>query len=217
MNRAWAEQNKEMQALLKKATFPQGIDALLSLREELAAEMRRWRETLQDADYSAQPFPGAKGYHSKTVAYSIWHIIRIEDIVVHSLILEEEEVLFSGGFLEKTGSPIITTGNELAGEEIAAFSRALDVDGLQAYAEAVRESTDRWLRTLRYEDLKRRFSQEDQERLRRLGTVSREESAEWLIGYWCGKDVAGLIKMPLSRHWIMHIEAADRIISRIKG
>ena len=217
MNRAWADQNKEMQSLLKKATFSQGIDALLSLREELAAEMRRWRETLRDADYSAQPFPGAKGYHSKTVAYSIWHIIRIEDIVVNPLIRGREDVLSAGGWLEKTGSPIITTGNELAGEEIAAFSRALNVDGLQAYAEAVRESTDRWLRTLRYEDLKRRFSQEDQERLRKLQVVSPAESAEWLIGYWCGKDVAGLIKMPLSRHWIMHIEAAERIISRIKG
>ena len=210
MNRAWAEQNKEMQSLLKKATFPQGIGALLSLREELAGEMRHWRETLRDADYSAQPFPGAKGYHSKTVAYSIWHIM-------NPLIRGQDDVLSAGGWLEKTRSPIITTGNELAGEEIAAFSRALDVDGLQAYAEAVRESTDRWLRTLRYEDLKRRFSQEDQERLRRLGGVSQSESAAWLIDYWCGKDVAGLIKMPLSRHWIMHIEAAERIISRIKG
>ena len=217
MNQAWSEQNKRMQGLLKKSTFDQGIEELLSLRKTLMEAMQSWRERLSDEDYSQQPFLNAEGYHSKTVEYSIWHIIRIEDIVVHSLILEEEEVLFSGGFLEKTGSPIITTGNELAGEEIAAFSRALDVDGLQAYAEAVRESTNRWLRTLRYEDLKRRFSQEDQERLRRLGAVSREESAEWLIGYWCGKDVAGLIKMPLSRHWIMHIEAADRIISRIKG
>ena len=25
------------------------------------------------------------------------------------------------------------------------------------------------------------------------------------------KDISGLIKMPLSRHWIMHIEAANRI------
>ena len=35
--------------------------------------------------------------------------------------------------------------------------------------------------------------------------------AFWLIDYWCGKDVKGLIQMPFSRHWIMHIEAMCRI------
>ncbi len=217
MNKAWSDQNKEMQALLKKATFEQGIEALLSLRASLENEMLSWREKLTDADYSAFPFPGAKGYHSKTVAYSIWHIMRIEDIVVHSLILNENEVLFSGGFAEKIRSPIITTGNELEGEQIAAFSQRLNVDALYAYARAVRESTDGWLKRIKYEDLKRRFTEEDQARLRGLHVVSPAESADWLIPYWCGKDVAGLIKMPLSRHWIMHVEAADRIIAHVRG
>lgn len=217
MNKAWSDQNKEMQALLKKATFAQGIEALISLRASLEEEMLSWRGKLTDADYSAFPFPGAKGYHSKTVAYSIWHIMRIEDIVVRSLILEEEEVLFSGGFVEKIGSSIITTGNELEGGQIAAFSRKLNVDALYAYARAVREKTDLWLRGIKYEDLKRRFSDADQTRLRGLHVVSPAESADWLIPYWCGKDVAGLIKMPLSRHWIMHIEAADRIIAHVRG
>ncbi|MDD6401173.1 MAG: phage head-tail adapter protein, partial [Lachnospiraceae bacterium] len=40
-------------------------------------------------------------------------------------------------------------------------------------------------------------------------------SAVWLIDYWCSKDISGLIKMPLSRHWIMHIEAANRIKEKI--
>lgn len=217
MNKAWSDQNKEMQALLKKATFAQGIEALISLRASLEEEMLSWRGKLTDADYSAFPFPGAKGYHSKTVAYSIWHIMRIEDIVVRSLILEEDEVLFSGGFQGKTGSPIVTTGNELEGGQIAAFSRKLNVDALYAYARAVREKTDLWLRGIEYEDLKRRFSDADQARLRGLHVVSPAESADWLIPYWCGKDVAGLIKMPLSRHWIMHIEAADRIIAHVRG
>ena len=37
------------------------------------------RELRRD-DFSAMPFPKASGYHSKTIAYSIWHIFRIEDI-----------------------------------------------------------------------------------------------------------------------------------------
>lgn len=216
MHAEWSELNKNMQSLLKKATFEQGIETLLKLRETLMDQMLLWKDDLREADFSAMPFPGAAGYHSKTVAYSIWHIMRIEDIVVNTLILDREETLFSGGFRETTSSPLVTTGNELAGEQIAAFSRALNIGALYGYAEAVRESTDRWLRALRYDDLKRRFTEEDKDRIRRLGVVSQEENAAWLVDYWGGKDVAGLIKMPLSRHWIMHVEAAERIIARIQ-
>ncbi len=216
MHQEWSEQNKKMQTLLKKASFSQGIDALLVLRETLMAQMQGWRNTLTEADYSSIPFLRAEGYHSKTIAYSIWHIIRIEDIVVNSLIRRREEALFSGGFLQKTASPIITTGNELYREAIADFSRQLRIGALYEYAEAVRGQTDAWLRSIRYEDLNRRFSDEDRARLRALGVVSPDERAAWLIDYWCGKDVAGLLKMPLSRHWIMHIEAAERIKAKIK-
>ena len=39
MNRGWAEKNKQMQALLKKATLKEGIAELLSLRKLLMDEM----------------------------------------------------------------------------------------------------------------------------------------------------------------------------------
>ena len=45
--------------------------------------------------------------------------------------------------------------------------------------------------------------------------VSEDEEAAWLIPYWCGKDIRGLIKMPFSRHWLMHIEAMRRIKNRL--
>lgn len=45
-----------------------------------------------------------------------------------------EQILFSGGYREKTGCDIITTGNELEGEDLAEFSKKLDVDSLYAYA-----------------------------------------------------------------------------------
>ena len=217
MNKEWSEQNRKMQALLKKASFDQGIEELIALRKTLSAEMLSWRKALSPGDYSEMPFPHANGYHSKTVAYSIWHIIRIEDIVVNSLICEQEEILFSGNYQKKTGSSILTTGNELTGIQIAEFSRKLNIDALYDYAQDVRHSTDRWLRSIGYEDLKRRFPEEDKDRIRALRVVSPDERAAWLIDYWCGKDIAGLIRMPLSRHWIMHIEAAGRIISRIKA
>ena len=47
MNKAWSEENKAMQALLKKeATFSQGVARLLALRESLFAEILRMEEEL---------------------------------------------------------------------------------------------------------------------------------------------------------------------------
>ena len=70
-------------------------------------------EELCRDDFDAIPFMNADGYHCKTIAYSIWHIFRIEDIVAHILISENEQVFFSGNYRERINSPIITTGNEL--------------------------------------------------------------------------------------------------------
>ena len=216
MNRGWAEKNKQMQALLKKATLKEGIAELLSLRKLLMDEMLSWRSELTTEDYSKMPYMNANGYHSKTIAYSIWHIMRIEDIVVNTLILNCDEILFTNQYLKKINTPIITTGNELVKEEIAEFSKRLDLDALYEYAEAVRQKTDAWLLTISYDDLNTRFSDGDKNRIRNCNVVSTAEEAEWLIDYWCNKDVKGLLKMPLSRHWIMHIEAAGRIMSKLK-
>lgn len=216
MNKDWSEKNKKVQLLLKKATFSEGIAELISLRDELFQETLSWRDTLTDKDFCAIPYINAKGYHSKTIAYSLWHIFRIEDIVANSLIQGREQLLFSGGYDKKTKAPIITTGNELIKEQIADFSRSLDISALYEYIKAVKESTDEWLKKIEYTDLKRRFTEEDKQRIINLRTVSKDEDAAWLIDYWCGKDVKGLILMPFSRHWIMHIEAALRIKAKIQ-
>lgn len=161
------------------------------------------------------PFAGADGYHGKTLAYSIWHIFRIEDIVAHEMIAEDEQILFRKGFLKKTASPIITTGNELEGDEIAEFSKKLNVREVYHYAKAVKEATDQILLQLQYKDLKRMFTDETKQKLIKSKCVSEDENAFWLIDYWCGKDIKGLIKMPFSRHWIMHVEAMRRIENRL--
>jgi len=215
MNKEWSDKNGQMQSMLKKATFTEAIGGLLGLREELFCEMLSWKDGLCPEDFCKMPYINAQGYHSKTIAYSIWHIMRIEDIVVNTLINNREEVYFSEGFSRKINSPIDTTGNELVREEIAEFSKRLDLDALYMYAAAVRESTDGWLMSLSYEDLKRDFTAEDRLRLQEKGVVSSDERAAWLVDYWCGKTVKELIKMPLSRHWIMHIEAAIRIKNRL--
>ena len=216
MNKEWAEQNKKMQLHLKKKdSFASGIAALLMLRKALMEQIMAFQTQLTTADFSAMPYKNAKGYHSKTVAYSLWHIFRIEDIVAHTLIAGDEQVFFQGDYQRRINSPIITTGNELTGEEIIRFSQELCIDELYAYIKAVDAATTAILENLTYEDSKTKITAEKRTILENLAVVSDDENACWLIDYWCGKDIKGLIQMPLSRHWIMHVEACIRITDKL--
>ena len=216
MNKEWSELNKTMQAQLrKKDTFQAGLETLFFLRNQLMDTIVSFRDTLTPADFSAIPFINADGYHSKTVAYSLWHIFRIEDIVAHTLINEDEQIFFRGGYQQRINAPIITTGNELVKQQIADFSAQLDLNALYAYLSEVRESTEAVLRGLSFDDMKRKIPEERKTVLEALRVVSEDENAFWLIDYWCGKDVRGLIQMPFSRHWIMHTEACIKIKNKI--
>ena len=216
LNEEWSELNKKMQAeIKKKETFKEGLNTLFALRNELMKKIMSFRDNISRDDFDAIPFMNAEGYHSKTIAYSLWHIFRIEDIVAHTLINGDEQVFFSGSYKERINSPIITTGNELVKNEIAEFSKKLDIDELYSYITEVKESTEAILREMPYEMLKHRIPQERRESLQKMNVVSSDENAVWLIDYWCGKDISGLIKMPFSRHWIMHTEACLRIENKL--
>ena len=203
MNKEWSELNKTMQLQLKKKdTFECGIDTLFELRNSLWDELLSYKENLKREDFDAIPFINADGYHSKTIAYSLWHVFRIEDICAHTLVKGDEQVFFKKGYQEKIKSPIITTGNELVKQEIADFSKQLDLDELYAYMLDVKKSTEKIIKGLSFEDTKAKISDERRKELESLNVVSEDENAIWLIDYWCKKDVRGLIQMPFSRHWI---------------
>ena len=205
-----------MQAQIKKKdTYKMGIDTLLDLRSRLMQTLVSFKEELCREDFNAIPFMNADGYHSKTIAYSIWHIFRIEDIVAHTVIKEEEQIFFAGNYKERINSPIITTGNELIKQQIADFSKQLDLEELYSYIFEVCASTEKMLEQLSYDELKWKIPEERKGYLESLNVVSGNEKAIWLIDYWCNKDIRGLIQMPFSRHWIMHTEACLRIKDKI--
>lgn len=217
MNKSWSELNRKMQIQLKKeATFSDGIETLFELRKELMQAADGFFRDFSREEFCAMPFINAEGYHSKTVAYSFWHIFRIEDIVANTLIAGCGQVFFRGNYKERTNSPIITTGNELVKQQIAEFSRQLNLGEVQNYIHEVKAQTEKILCAISYSDLKKKVSAERRKELESLNVVSTDESAGWLIDYWCGKDFRGLVQMPFSRHWIMHIEAALRIAGKLR-
>lgn len=216
MNEEWSLQFKTVQANLKKATLDTAIQSLLALRSELFCCAKSWQKTFAPSQFSAQPFVNAKGYHSKTLAYSIWHVARIEDIVLQSLVQNQPQIFFDKNYQGRINAPFVTTGNELVKTQIAEFSRQLNIEELFSYFEEVKLQTDDFLRKLQFENLRQTFTPADKARLQSLSVVSTAPEASWLTDYWCGKSVKGLVLMPFSRHWIMHIEAGNRICTKLE-
>ena len=161
----------------KKESFEKGKETLFSLRNELFGYLKKMKLGEPVENLSKMPFMNSKGYHSKSIAYSLWHIFRIEDIVAHELIQKNDEILFSADLVSKIKSPIITTGNELVKEEILYFSQKLDISELFNYCENVKLSTDSMLRRLAYEDLKMKYDDVDKKRLKKAKVVSENENA----------------------------------------
>ena len=216
MNKEWSEINKRMQSQLKKKdTFDEGIETLIELRNTVWDTIASFKKDLKREDFDAIPFINADGLHNKTIAYSLWHTFRIEDIVAHDIIKGDEEVFLKKGYDKKIGASIITTGNELVKDEIAVFSKQLNLKELYSYISDVKKSTEKILKDLSFEESKMKIPAEKKDYLKSLKVVSEDEEAVWLIDYWCDKDIRGLIQMPFSRHWIMHTEACLRIKDKI--
>ncbi|MBO4638196.1 MAG: DUF3795 domain-containing protein [Treponema sp.] len=216
MDKEWSEKNKKMQTqIAKENTFAEGIKMLLELRAQIFEQITAIVNTFPPVAFYQLPFGGGEGNHCTTLAWSLWHTFRIEDIVVHTLILQDKQILMQSSWLKKTKSPIITTGNELDGEQTVEFSKQLNVKAVYEYCKAVMDSTNEFLGRLQFADLKKKFSDADKQRLIESKCVSPDESSAWLIDFWCGKTIKGLIQMPLSRHWIMHVEAMRRIKNKL--
>ena len=65
----------------------------------------------------------------------------------HTLILNDQQIFDKEQWQEKIGASIKTTGNELEGEQIADFSKELNVPYLYEYACSVMNATDEFLQS----------------------------------------------------------------------
>lgn len=164
--------SKIKEEISNENTFHLGIENLLLLRKQLFNAILQLKAELCRDDFNAMPFIGEDGFHSKTIAYSIWHIFRIEDIVSHTLINGDVQIFFSENFQERIGSPIITTGNELVKQRIGNFSEKLDLEALYQYSTKVKANTEFMLKNLVFADLKRSFTIEDKLRLESLCVIT---------------------------------------------
>lgn len=147
-----------------------------------------------------------------SVAWLLWHIARIEDVTMNILVFEQPQVLNQDRWLERMKVPFTHTGNEMPADEVFQLSEAIDVHSLRGYRQAVGRQTRKNVQTLKSGDLKEMVRQNRLQQLIDDGAVL--EKSRGLIDYWGGKNVAGLLLMPPTRHCFVHLNEAARVKKR---
>ncbi|WP_312197496.1 DinB family protein [Anaerospora hongkongensis] len=144
----------------------------------------------------------------ETIAWSLWHITRIEDITMNILVANETQIIYKGNWLEKLGVTVCDTGNSMTDEEIIDLSCRLNLQELRQYRIAVGRKTREIITSLQPADLKGKIKADRLQRILEEGAVLNVEGANWLIDFWGRKNVAGILLMPVTRHQMVHLNAA---------
>jgi hypothetical protein len=144
-----------------------------------------------------------------SIVWCFWHLTRCEDITMNLLIAGTQQLLLRDGWFERMQVPARDTGNAMNANEMADFSARIDINALRAYRLAVGRRTREIVRALQPEDFKRKTDPVRLQQVLTEGAVLPSE--QWLIDYWSGLTVAGLLLMPPTRHNLVHLNEAMKI------
>ena len=217
MDKNYSERHKVILSQLKKEiSFEEGIKNLIDLREDLFLNhVEKYFSRLSKDDFCKIPFAGSPGNKDATISWSIYHVFRIEDIICHNFISNDEQIFFAQNYQKKMNCSVITTANEMNDEQMIEFSKDLNPDELFSYAKEVKNVSQKVLSNLTFKQAKEKVSEQQKQKLLMQNVVSRNPEAFWLVDYWCKKNIRELLQMPFSRHWIMHIEACEAICKKL--
>ncbi|MGI6665642.1 MAG: DinB family protein [Christensenellaceae bacterium] len=216
----WNKKQKRLREIIKKReSFPEAIALIKALHGH--THTQAVYPTQKDSalcallhDFS----PPLKAIMPKksdvTIAWNLWHITRIEDIVTSILILEQSSLLTTE-IMQALEIPFYDTGNAWNDAEIILFSDKVNFEALIDYRNNVGLRTKEMLGTLSFEMLSRKVSPVALAHVLQEGGVTSAEDSIWLLDFWGKKDIAGLLLMPITRHQRGHLYDALRLKEQI--
>jgi hypothetical protein len=152
-------------------------------------------------DFAFRTMPAASDV---TVAWNIWHITRIEDLTCNLLMADGNQVL-DDTFMSRLHTKVRDTGNAMTDGEILSFSFVIDKQALQDYRDAVGRRVREVIAGLTSDDLKRKFTKSQVDRILEEGGVLTHPDSVWLLDFWGKKNVAGILLLPITRHQMGHL------------
>lgn len=143
-----------------------------------------------------------------SIAWLIWHTARCEDITFNLLAAGDDQVLLSGGWMELMNITVRDTGNEMSEAELCNFNASVNLAALREYRLAVARRSIDVVQAMPQGTFQEKVKPERVPRILDEGAVV--ESARYLVDYWSGRTIGGLMLMPGTRHHLVHINEALR-------
>jgi hypothetical protein len=150
---------------------------------------------LTDAQLRGRPTAGVN-----TVAWLLWHAMRIEDVCVNRFLTDRPQVL-EDGWLGRMAIARRDVGTGMTDRQVDDFSARIDLDGLRGYCRAVTRATLDAVPTLRAQDLAALVPAEQVTRVCTAeGAV--DPGASWLTEFWAGGRSRGWVLLQTS---LLHV------------
>ena len=217
--KSWNTQQQQLrQALAKKDTHEQAVALFMQQHAQVhCAEMSGAGEpTFEDEVWQGLSEGGAKIVPQKeehSIAWLFWHLTRIEDATMNVLLAGRPQMFIADGWQARLGVTVSEVGNAMSPAEMADLSAALDIQALRAYRVAVGRRTRENVRALAAGAFRYKVDPAGLEQLLAEGAVN--EGSRWLLDYWGGLTLGGLLLMPPTRHCLVHINEALVVKKRL--
>lgn len=88
-----------------------------------------------------------------SIAWTLWHMLRVEDSGINRFIADRPQVLDEGGWMARMNVPYRHNGGEMTFAEVDELSHRIDVSALHAYSLAVQARTRAVVQGLTMSDL----------------------------------------------------------------
>jgi hypothetical protein len=207
--KGWFDDHKALRRALKKPVqLEEAIrlfmkqHAAVHAREVSGVEGWNPEEQVWDGLTEAQ-FRCVPAGLEHSIAWSYWHLARIEDITMNLLVAGTDQVYSHDNWKERLHAPFDDTGNMIAPEDLKALSEAVDFAELRAYRSAVGRRTREIVGALTAADILRKTPPERLQRGIDEGAI--HPRAPRLVEYWGSLTVGGLLLMPPTNHNLTHI------------
>ncbi len=138
-----------------------------------------------------------------SIAWLVWHLARVEDVVINTIIRGEPQVLVAGDWQARMRVADERVGTGFEESEVEQLSRSVDVEALDAYWQAVRRATAEWLATVPAGTFE--AVPDVRGRLAAIPAIAPAKAQEGLIGFWSGRPASFLVRFPLISHGYLHL------------
>lgn len=183
----------------------------ISSGEQPSFEDSLWNNLLES---TLRSYPVHTPGSRNSIVWHIWHSARIEDITMNILGADRAQVLHSELYAESLQTPFIHSGNGMSDQEVAAFSAEVNIGALAAYRRAVAIRTRSIISAVQPGQFGRKATPAQFSRV--LEEKAVLETEQWLLDYWGGKTLAGLVLMPATRHNFVHLNKAMRVKQKLQ-